>query len=424
MHKIDPNVFCVNPWYWIRINALGEISYCARAVDFCAESTGNLLKDFTSHPYILSARKEFLNSRFPKACNRCKAEESISGPFRKSQNKLAAIYPDWFDESLKQSPVYSRLSKTQIRPRAVFVMFSNKCNLTCRMCSRLASSKLAEVYDQYNYTINYNHDDAEFRASEINNATAVNNWASNKEKWLDFLNFILDNPDLEILQLNGGELFVQPEFYQLIDFLLLHNRTNLKIIITTNGTVANDEILLKLQKFQSCFIDISAETLTNTNDYIRVGSDVQSIAANLRKFIKFSTNKLQFGVHLTPQAYSVETLDTLLDFCIKHNLETVANQVHPQKYLQIMVLPTEIKTQTYNRLKEKYSNLSQYNPSIAHAIEKIFHWLCTPDSANIEQLRKQFVRHTQEHDKMLGTNFSKTYPHLVNFFKDYGYECN
>ena len=140
--------------------------------------------------------------------------------------------------------------------------------------------------------------------------------------------------------------------------------------------------------------------------------------------MKFSTDQLKFGVHLTPQIYSVETLDTLLDFCIAHNVEVIANQVHLQRCLQISVLPPDVKKLLHQRLTQKYKNINSSNLSISQAINKILNWLSADEPEDINDLRKLFVLHTHSHDKMLKTNFSKVYPHLVEYYKEYGYECN
>lgn len=424
LHKINSASFCVNPWYWLRINAQGEISYCARSTDYVSQSTGSFAKDFAQHSMMLDARRNLLNGKFPQGCNRCITEEKLGGAFRKKQNFIAAIHPDWFDQSLTQSPVYNRLTKHNINPHAVFVMFSNQCNLACRMCLPRTSSNLASIYNQHNYTTQFSLDTQTVGQYAQLQQPKVHSWSDDPVRWTEFLTFVTNNRDLEILQINGGEPFVQLQFHQLIDHMLHQQRQNLKIIVTTNGTIVDTVLLKKLQKFDACFIDVSIESLADTNNYIRTGSTYNTILNNLTQLIKFSTDNLKFGVHLTPQIYSVETLDTLLDFCVLHNIEVIANQVHVHQCLQISVLPPEIKKNLHQRLSKKYKNTDGMNSSIITAINNILHWLSAAEPANITDLRKLFVLHTLSHDKMLNTNFSKTYPHLIEFYKDYGYECD
>jgi hypothetical protein len=51
VHNISPASFCVNPWYWLRINSLGEISYCARATDYWSQSVGSFAEDYKEYGY-------------------------------------------------------------------------------------------------------------------------------------------------------------------------------------------------------------------------------------------------------------------------------------------------------------------------------------------------------------------------------------
>lgn len=427
LNKITPETFCINPWYWFRINSTGKISYCLRSTDFWEDSSGDFSKDFSHNQFILSARSSILEGSFPQGCNRCAAESPSNSNFRKAQNYLAAIHHNWFNESVIQSPVYARLNKTEIQPHAIFVMFSNQCNLACRMCSKFGSNKLSEIYAMHNYTVDldYKDDVSQFNTFEFVDDTVLHSWSDDPDRWQKFLEFVVNNHDLQLLQINGGEPFVQPQFTMLVDYLLAHNRQDLKLVITTNGTFFDQALLEKLQKFESCFVDVSLETLTETNNYIRTGSDFRTILHNLEHFFKFANDRLAFGIHLTPQAYSVETLDTLIDFCILHNLTTTANQVHPQRHLQIAVLPLSVKQQLCKQLTEKYSNLAaDTNSSITQAIKNIIKWLSDDEPDDVEHLRRLFVKHTCAHDAMLNTNFSEVYPHLINYFKEYGYDCN
>jgi len=421
--NIKPETFCINPWYWLRINTAGGISYCPRATDQWADNTGSIDTEFINNKEITSARKSMTEGNFPKGCNRCAPEEKTGGSFRKSQNLLAAVHHDWFYESLTQSPVTARFSSNDIKPHAMYVAFSNECNLSCRMCTRLSSSKLSEVYNQHNYVVNYHlADGTGAQREKISGAPSIS-WAADESQWKKFLNFILSNTDLIQLQINGGEPLIQKRFTELINHCIQNNRVNLRLVITSNGTVVDVDLLSKLQKFSHCFIDISVETFHPSNNYIRVGSDYNEILKNIRTLMKFSSSNFKLAIHTTPQIYSVENIDTVIDFCIEHNLDLIANQVHPQRHLHVVVLPPETKSTIYNLLIKKYTNVTK-NSSISQSINKLLNWLSMEEPDDIDTLRKLFVKETIDHDAMLGTNFSELYPHLVSYYENYGYEYN
>ncbi len=413
--NISPDTFCVNPWYYLRINATGTASYCIRATDVWEEPQQDFEDFFNNSNLVTATRQSMLGGKFPAGCNRCVPEEAtINGAWRKSQNLRAAIVDNnFFHESVQQSPVLSRLVSNNLKPHFVFVSFGNQCNMSCRHCFRISSNKLAKIYDQHNY-----QDISGLPGTR--NLAADQDWTQDQSRWEKFLSYIVDNRDLHQLAINGGEPVVTPRFYELIDHLIKHNRTDIKFSFSTNGTVFDQTLINKLQKFEHCYIDISIEAIDPVNDYVRVGADYQTVSQNFFKFLEHQIpGKLVVGGHPTPMAYTVEKVHTFLDLCVEYDLESWITPAHPQRFLKVEVLPSDIKAQTSEFLRHRYANVT--NASIANGIKKICSWLDQPEPADIDDLRKTFVQHTKDHDRMLGTDFSKTFPHLVEFYKAYGF---
>jgi sulfatase maturation enzyme AslB (radical SAM superfamily) len=418
---ISENTFCVNPWSYLRINSLGQVSYCLRNTDIWTPSSGSYYDDFNTNEFILSARDNFLKNKFPAGCNRCVAEEdTFNGAFRKSQNfKLMVHHDQHFQSSLEQSPIYSRLKAENIWPQQIFVMFGNQCNLMCRMCSSSLSSALSLQY--------FNNDSKLDESIQVVKnlvpaehfvSPGLIDWTANEENWKNFLSLIIDNPSLQSIQICGGEPFMHSRLVDLIDACLLQNKTQIKIVITTNGTIIDHNVMTKLTAFKNVFIDVSVEALHPCNDYVRVGSNYQEIKTTVLDLLKYKNTNFNFGIHLTPQAYTIEHLWTALDFAIEHNLEIVANHVHARPWLQIPILPKSIKRKLVKMYNDKYKDIKLVEPTL----KKLNAWLTVEESEDLELLRKKFVTHTTFHDQMLHTQFKHAFPHLVEFFKDYGYK--
>ena len=412
--SIDPNVFCVNPWYYLRINNAGGLSYCVRATDDWSEYQGPLFEEYNNNKFLLDARQSFLSNNFASACNRCLPEEKAhSGPFRKSQNFRAAIHHnEFFHNSLEQSPVLPRLTDNKIWPHFIFVSFGNLCNLSCRMCFWTGSSSISTLYQTHNYKSDFNP------TNQGNpNVPTILNWTNDEKRWQEFLDFIVQNPDLKFIIFNGGEPLINERFHQTIDHLISNKKTNIHLTITSNGTDITDSLINKLQKFDSCFTDISLECFHPLNDYVRVGSNYIDITKNLEHIVSRRNDKFMVGVHQTPMVYTADYLDTVIDYCIEHNLELISNTVHPQRFLQLHVLPDYVKSELIKKYQSKYTSVS--HPSASFTVKKIIGWLqSAPD--DLEDLRKKFVEHTKDHDRMLNTDFNTALPHLVEYYKQYG----
>jgi len=413
--NISPNTFCVNPWYYLRITANGTASYCSRATDVWEQPSGSLHDFFNNSTLLMEARESMLDGKFPAGCNRCVPEEvTVNGAYRKSENLRAAIVDnEFFHESVQQSTVMSRLGSKNLNPHFVFVIFGNQCNMSCRHCFRTGSNKLAKIYDQHNYQ------DTISALPGTRDLPSDLDWTQDQARWEDFLSFVLNNRDLHQLVINGGEPMVTPKFYELIDQLIKHNRTDIKISFSTNCTVFDQTLINKLQKFDHCYIDISIEAIDPVNDYVRVGADYQSVCKNFFKFLEHQIpGRLIVGAHPTPMVYTVEKVHTFLDICVEYDLQSWITTIHPQRFLKLEILPPEVKARTSEFLRQRYANVT--NTSIANGIKKVCIWLDQPEPDDIEDLRKTFVQHTKDHDRMLGTDFAKTFPHLVEFYKAYG----
>ena len=393
--NIQPENFCIAPWTQLRIGTNGDITNCARAVEGGPVSeTFDLAKDFNTSEDFIEVRDSFLSGSFSKFCSKCTDDTVGNGAHRKVQNFKSAIHDLHLTESLKQSPSYFRLKSDNILPVQILVMFNNECNLACRHCKPRRSSTLAKA---------------------LNGTVDVSGWSKNKDKWENFKQFILSNKSLEFLQINGGEPLLQPEFYEILD--IIKDRLDLRLIITTNGTVFDNNTMEKLKRFKSCFIDISIECFHKNNNYIRVGSNFETIKENLEKFRAHSTDNLQFGIHSTLQVYSIDKFYTILDYCIEHNLVLVANYVFDYD-LQVHVLPEDYRSQLYETVYKKYENVTHPTVKIAHS--KVKEMLLKKEEKD-EKSMAGFVNRTVQHDSLLGTNFSAEYPHLIKYFKNYGF---
>jgi MoaA/NifB/PqqE/SkfB family radical SAM enzyme len=393
--NIRPENFCIAPWTQLRIGTEGAITNCIRQLEGGKISeTFDLAKEYNTSGDFTEVRNSFLTGSFSKLCVRCTDDTVANGAHRKAQNFKSAIHDLHFNESLKQSPSYVRLKSDDILPVHVLVLFNNECNLACRHCQPLVSSTLAKA---------------------LNGTVNVSGWSTDKDKWENFKQFILSNNSLELLQINGGEPFLQPEFYEILD--IIKDRTDLQLVITTNGTVYDNSTMEKLKRFKSCFIDISIECFHKNNDYIRVGSNFETMKENLEKFRAHSTDSLRLALHATPQVYSIDKLYTIFDYCIEHNLGLVGNYVFDYE-LQVHVLPEDYRSQLYETVYKKYENTTHPTVKIVHS--RVKEMLLKKEEKD-EQSIINFVNRTIQHDLLLGTSFSAEYPHLVKYFKNYGF---
>lgn len=113
-----------------------------------------------------------------------------------------------------------------------------------------------------------------------------------------------------VLTITGGEPFLKPEFYELMDFLDKCQDFNSirRINIITNGTIVPKEQLMQIKKLDKLYI--SLESLTpQVNDKIRGKGNFENVL-----------NKLSFFV----KNYNVGIMTTLM----KDNIEELTNNLY------------------------------------------------------------------------------------------------
>lgn len=415
----NDNVTCIGPWYELRINHDGSYSYCHSAL---VKDVSPLTPSqwFKTGAMSTQARSCIKSGEQVAGCKNCYRAESLGlASHRNKRNFQAAVFDgEFFKHSLSQSPVFKRLSgdSTDIKPAFIHVSLDNLCNLACRMCKPHNSSKLVSVFK---------------RAELIDVNTPVHlSWTDDKQKWDSFVELVLDNPDLISLHFMGGEPLLHEKFYQLIEHCVAENKTNFHLTFVSNGTIFNSEIVEKLKKFKSVQIEISIENLHETNNYIRIGSDIQQIKDNINKFLQHRSEDFTVVLRTVPQALSIEHYDTLIDFAIENQLTVDSNVLHEPEHFKINVLPAGIKQNLINYISTKYSDIldntfsnvetisyfrnnTEFLKSMSAHIQSIITLLKEKEPENIEVLRAQFLEFNQRLDKVSGYNFSNLYPDII-----------
>ena len=340
----DKDLFCNIPWSEVHINADGTYHSCGAQPNTIsgtpAAAKYNVHKmpitEWVDSVHQVNARNNKLKGIPEPLCEMCYSEErngSSSKRTRENQkhNTNIAFYRD-------AKPVVN----------SFHISLGNECNLACRMCSPMASSKIAVQ---------------EIKAGTYRGA-ARQNWTEDQQAWEQVTRYICGTKDLQFVHLIGGETLLNPRFEELVDLLLAAGKTDIYLGFTTNGTVFNEGLLQKLNAFRHVDIGVSIECLGELNDLIRQGSDTQTVLDNIDLYLK---HRKQGHVYVTvrpvPSALSVHELDALFKWCVSRELDVMTNMLVRPAYQQIAQLPADVKEQ----LLEKYGQWEYSEPAPVHS---------------------------------------------------------
>lgn len=187
----------------------------------------------------------------PEHCSDCYAREAEGQESTRQYETLEwteRINAESIDDftSIK-TPMYY-----EIRP-------SNKCNIMCRTCSDGYSHLIEKEWKKY---------------KEI----PLVPWKFTNTAW-----HYIDFNNLEKIYVGGGEPTIMTEFYDLLRRCIAEGKTDFEFAIGTNGMKFSNTLIELLDHFSKIVFSFSYDGYKQVNDYIRWGSDFDTIVENGRK---------------------------------------------------------------------------------------------------------------------------------------------
>lgn len=437
----NQQIFCNSPWYELHIYWDGSLGFCCAAKHRSyPESQSNIynVKNMTIRQWMDSepmrqARLSMFGDAKNSICTRCYEDETMGTTSRRHRaNQKSVIFTRTaFDVSYTQSPShgifeYSRRSHGAHsgEPIDIHIDLGNYCNLACKMCSPMASSKIASQH------VRWGIDDARPFLNQ--------DWTRDQETWNRVLTELADIPDLLNVHFMGGETLITSRLEEFIDFMISRGRFDLNFSFVTNGTVFNEGLMQKLKAFNRVGIEISVESLDATNSYTRQGTDQVSLMKNLAKYMAWcDVEKTSVTLRPAISALTIGSYHTLLNFAYQNKLIVKHLVVQTPRYLDVKILPEEIKQQYLTRYDALSASLgvqdqditADFNESypheycrvIANQIKICQSLLCNPSPADAEHLRAELVIWCRRWDDVYGYDARKIYPEFLDMLDQHGY---
>lgn len=380
---------------------------------------------FNSAP-VRDFRQRILKNSKLSECSRCYTEETSGLVSRRHRaNQKSVIFTQAFRPSFDQSPgrkhfVDSGLTTTQ--PVDIHIDLGNFCNLACKMCNARASSRIAAQEVKWGI-----QSSQQFVGAD---------WTRNTEVWDSFKQQLLNIPNLNNIHFMGGETLLTDRFEDLVDTLIHHQRFEMCLSFVTNGTVFRAELLNKLAKFRRVGIEVSIETVDDHNAYQRQGTDTAQVLHNIDRYLEICNNT-SITVCLRPaiSALTIGYFGGLLTYALQHKLIVKSLQVNTPQFLNVAVLPVEVKrrylVQYQDILKtlEFVKSTQDYNASdpdnyqlvIKSQAQMCINLLSLSEQQDADRLRNQLVNHCKKWDKIYHLDARTLYPELVSIWDQYDY---
>lgn len=439
--KANKNIFCNTPWYELHIYWDGGLGICCQEdhrLYTPGDSKYNIARMtiqewFNSEP-VRKFRSDILQDKRLSLCRMCYNEEDHGGNSRRLRsNQKSVIFTQVaFDDSFQQSPGYRQFEYTSLnqgathtQPIDLHIDLGNFCNLACKMCNAQASSTIAS--QEVRWGIN------------TSRQYLGTNWTKDHQVWDCFKQQLLSLSKLNNIHFMGGETLLTDRLEDLVDFLILHERFDVCLSFVTNGTVFNESLLKKLQRFRRVGIEISIETVDEHNAYQRQGTDTAQVLNNIEKYLSWCNGTtITVALRPAPSLLTIGYYTSLLEYALERRLIVKSNLCYQPRFLVAEILPESVKNLYLQRYQDLLNKLDKttvtpdYNSSDPNNYQSVIKeqaLMCqsilqSPTPMDSEKELERMVRHCERWDRVYGYDARKLYPEFGPILDRYDYSIS
>ena len=388
--NMPSKTFCVLPWMHVATNAAGTLRVC------CNSTPG---KNGLEHPdggkyklhkhdireawnskTMTTIRQQFLNGERPEMCERC---------FREEDAGVKSARQSWNEGWYNADSDYSDITP---EPKAQYIdlRLGNLCNLKCRMCNPYASNQWIDEWNMVEDPL----PEEELQRLDTDTMT----WPNKPKTWENLID-VADT--IEEFYLTGGEPTLATAQYKLFDYLI-ERGLNENIILKYNTNLTNipQRMIDYWDRFKTVKLNCSIDAYGDLNRYIRYPTNWKLVDKNLKRFLDMKSVRVQ--IHTTVQINNILHLNTWFDWVQQFDKFVYLNILNHPEYLNIRVLPPELKQLATERL-ENYS------------VEKLDSTIDYMWAEDWSDRWPEYVRYTHTLDQSRKENILNVVPE----FKDY-----
>jgi radical SAM protein with 4Fe4S-binding SPASM domain len=331
-HRLmESDTFCMLPWIHLHAWPDGRAYPCCLAV--AKHPVGNFkeksMREIWNDQPMRDMRKNMLEDKPCQECADCYEQESAGfASMRNNSNKNFAQHIDSVDQTLPDG------TYPDFRLHYWDVRFSNICQLKCRSCGSIFSSRW---YD----------DDVKLWGKELRPRVQ---FAGRHEEdvWEQMQEHI---PHLEQIYFAGGEPLIMEEHNRILKLLIEKDNTTVRLIYNTNLNDLNykRESVLELWKhFPNVCVAASLDDMGNRAEIIRSGTVWTKVEQNIRN-LKQQCPHIDFMISPTLSMMNIWNFTRFHRYMVESgfieakdfNLNILQG---PQDY-RIDMLPLELKQQ-------------------------------------------------------------------------------
>jgi MoaA/NifB/PqqE/SkfB family radical SAM enzyme len=281
--------------------------------------------------YYKQTRLEMLNNQIPHACQRCYQEEANGVRSKRVEENERLGFTEDMARAITQAD-----GTIPINFKFVELRLGNLCNLKCRTCNPMSSTNWIQPYQKLQEELKFvTHYDRKINSS----------WTESDEFWDDLFKH---SEDLQLIYVNGGEPTLVEKHWKYLEELIKRG-LNKQITLWYNINMTNlpDKLIDLWKEFKRVQVTCSIDDLGERNDYIRAGSEWNTVISNLDKIQSYPW--IEASICQTVGWMNVYYVNDFIKYMRSRNLHVHLNYVYDPEFLSIKALPANLKQVVLDR---------------------------------------------------------------------------
>jgi MoaA/NifB/PqqE/SkfB family radical SAM enzyme len=332
------STYCSLPWIHLATHPDGGATLCcvsdhrnaaSRARNFeplqYLDVNNNTIDSIMNSDYYKQTRLEMLNNKIPHACQRCYTEESNGVRSKRVEENERLGFTEDMARAITQDD-----GTIPVNFKFVELRLGNLCNLKCRTCNPMSSTNWIQPYQKLQEELKFvTHYDRKINSS----------WTESDEFWDDLFKH---SEDLQLIYVNGGEPTLVEKHWKYLEELIKRG-LNKQITLWYNINMTNlpDKLIELWKEFKRVQVTCSIDDLGERNDYIRAGSEWNTVISNLDKIQSYPW--IEASICQTVGWMNVYYVNDFIKYMRSRNLHVHLNYVYDPEFLSIKALPTQMK---------------------------------------------------------------------------------
>jgi MoaA/NifB/PqqE/SkfB family radical SAM enzyme len=373
------STYCSLPWIHLATHPDGGATLCcvsdhrnaaSRARNFeplqYLDVNNNTIDSIMNSDYYKQTRSEMLNNKIPHACQRCYTEESNGVRSKRVEENERLGFTEDMARAITQDD-----GTIPVNFKFVELRLGNLCNLKCRTCNPMSSTNWIQPYQKLQEELKFvTHYDRKINSS----------WTESDEFWDDLFKH---SEDLQLIYVNGGEPTLVEKHWKYLEELIKRG-LNKQITLWYNINMTNlpDKLIELWKEFKRVQVTCSIDDLGERNDYIRAGSEWNTVISNLDKIQSYPW--IEASICQTVGWMNVYYVNDFIKYMRSRNLHVHLNYVYDPEFLSIKALPTQMKQIVldrctdlneweFNSLRSQF--IDQYDPTLYQRGVEYNNWL-------------------------------------------------